>query len=855
MEFIALKHLFWVLPVLILACAAGYWAFIQRRRAIALLTQNAGKCHLQSNASPVRRRILSVALGAALLLALIAVLRPIGGKEITEHRRPAKNLIVLLDISNSMSATDADGISRIEAAKLMLRAFIQKRPTDKVGLLSFAGATYPESPVTLDRSMLLDKVNKIQPGDILVGGTDIDTALREARNLLTEEPPPGSAIIVLSDGDNVTGSNPENVLSQLEEANIPVIAVAFGKDGVPINVAGATGPTKANHETLRRLSELTNGLFLAASPKEVDSQVAKLSSRVDTIELNGENIAAELYERPLDLYAWPLSIALICLMIHLFLPLRTKNWHPLTASIALLFCFSQIAPAEEVDSYEEAIELAKEEELPALIIFTGSDWSKLSITFEREILSHQVFKKWADSTVIRTIVDLPQIGLTDDERQVRRALAKKLGVETYPMAVFLDTDENILGTLTHDPDGPDAWIKRADAILAGEEAASDTAASSEYLPEEMRKDLEDPTITESQRSVRYYNKALELEKAEPELTVDSDDRFKLLIDLYNKSAEAAPEDRPDLIFAARHKLALLHHQKGRSRLPKSEQDIMMMSMKERVDPVKLLNRAKRSFNNALGIYKNAAPLKPGDEELSANLALAYRNLSRVQAYLDYFSAFQAAIEKTSTALDQEKQFVKSLEREVTTRTEVNKKAIEESVTSIQELIAKAEAIEDTPTILPEEGLKDYRLAEEDIVLAPSPHRERELVQAQQHIQDALDHLIDPQQQQPQQQPQSGEGEGEPQEGEPEEGEDEGEDEGGRQRDQQDNPQGDRPDGEQPGGDKEQEGEEGSNGEEESDENDLRRAEKENGDLRGKLMDRLRRQHLRKGARVPRSKNH
>ncbi len=862
MEFIALKHLFWVLPVLGLAILAAYWAFIQRRRAIGLLTQNSGQCHLQSNASPVRRRILSIVLITALILALAAVLRPIGGTEITEHRRPAKNLIVLLDISNSMSATDADGISRIEAAKLVLRSFIQKRPTDKIGLLSFAGATYPESPVTLDRSMLLDKVNKIQPGDILVGGTDVDAALREAQNLLTEEPPPGSAIIVLSDGDNVTGPNPDKVLAQLEEANIPVISVAFGKDAVPSNVPGSGMSTKANHETLRRLSESTNGLFLAASPKEVDSQVAKLSSRVDTIELNGKNIAAELYERPLDLYAWPLAIALICLMIHLFLPLRTKNWHPLTTAIALIFILPQMLPAEEVETYEEALELAKDEKLPALLIFTGSDWSKLSITFEREILSHTVFQKWADAKVIRAIVDLPQIGLSDDERQKRRALAKKLGVETYPMAVFLDTEENILGTLTHDPNGPDAWIKRAEAILAGEEAASDTAASSEYLPDEIRKALEDPTLTDAQRSVRHYNKALELEKAEPDLTLESDDRFKLLIDLYNKAADEAPEDRTDLIFAARHKLGLLHHRKGQSRLPKSEQDIMMMAMKERADPVKLLKRAKRSFDNALGIYKNAAPLKPGDDELSDNLALAYKNRSRVQAYLDYFEAFQAAIKNTSTALKQEKQFVKSLDREVTTRLEVNKKAIEISVTSIQDLITKAEAIEDIPTILPKEGLKDYRLADEDIVLAPSPHRERELSKAQQHIQDALDHLVDPQQQQPQPQPQSGEGEGEPEEGEPQEGEDEGEDEGGRQRDQEgkqdegENPQGDRPDGEQPGGtDKEQEGEQGSGGEEESDQNDLRRAEKENGDLRGKLMDRLRQQHFQKGPRVPPSKNH
>ncbi len=854
MDFLALKNSFWILPLVILVIAAATWAYLQRKKAITLLTQNADQCHLRSNASPIRRRILATVLLSALILSALAVLRPIGGTERTEFKRPAKNLVVLLDISTSMTATDTDGISRNDAAKLLLREFINSRPTDKVGLISFAGETFIETPVTLDRTLLLKRVNDIKPGDFLVPGTNITAALEEAQNLLTETPPPGSAIIVLSDGDNVTGTNPKDVLRQLKKAAIPVITVAFGKAGVPTNVPGTEMSTQANHNTLKQLSTPTNGLFLEASPKDVDAQVARLSSRVDTIELNGENITAELFERPLDLYYWPLSIALLCLMIHLFLPLRTKNWHPLTAAITLLFLIPRTLPAEEVDTFEDALELSKKEELPVLVIFTGSDWSELSITFEREILNHQVFQKWAETKVIWTLVDLPRVGLDDEIRRERRELMSKLGVETFPMAVFLSTKEEPIGTLTHDPEGPDSWTKRANAIIAGKTEASDTAASAEFLPDEIRASLENETFTPTQRSISYYNKALELEKAEPELSLKSKDRFKLLIDLYTKAAEFAPVDRTDLVFAARHKMGLLHHRKGQSRVPKSEQEIMMMSMQERSDPVKLLKSAKRSFETALGIYRDAAPLKPGDEEFSDNLALVYQNIARVQAYLDYLKAYLVAVEDTTRTLAQEKRFLKSLEREVNTRLEVNRLAIEGSVTAIQDLIAKAGAIEDTPTILPKEALKDYRLAEEDIVLAPSPHRERELEKSVQHLQDALDHLIDPQQQQ---QPQPQPGEGEPQEGEPQEGEgeEEGEDEGGRQRDQE-NPQGDRPDGQEPGGEEgEKDGENGKGENEDTTENDLKRAEKEGGDLRGRLLRKQQRDYLRKGDRVPRSKGH
>lgn len=853
MDFLAPKNLLWVLPVLAAAIAAATWAYLQRKKAIALLTQNAEQCHLRSNASPIRRRILTTTLLASLVLASIAALRPSGGTTITEYQRPAKNLLVALDLSTSMTATDNDGISRNDAAKLLLRSFIKARPTDKIGLISFAGDNFIETPITLNRSHLLDRLNKIAPGDFYVPGTDLTEALEEARSLLTENPPPGSAVLLFSDGDNITGEDPAKIIDSFKEANIPIISVAFGKNGLPVPVPGTELTTSADHDVLRSLSEATDGLFIEASPREVDAQVAEISDRIDTITLDGENIAGELYERPYDLYAWFLSAALLCLMIHLFLPLRTRQWHPLTTTIIFFFSLPQLLPAEQFDTFEEALEVSRDDEIPAMIVFIGSDWSKLSITFEEEILSHPVFQKWADREVAWALVDLPRVGLSDEARRERRALMEKLGVETFPTAVFLDPAENILGALKYEPDGPKAWTKRAEAILAGDAAASDTAASAEYLPEEIRKSLEDPELTDAQRSVRYFNKGLELEKAEPALTLKSKDRFQLLIDLYNKAADAAPRDRQDLIFAARHQLALLHHRKGQSRLPRSEQEIAMLAMAEGTNPVNLLKRAKRSFETALGIYQNAAPLNPDDEQFSKNLALAYQNRDRTQAYLDFLEAYQKAIETTSLALEQERAFVESLKRDVNTRLEINKAAIGESAQSIQELIARAEAIEDAPTILPEEGLKDYRLADEDIVLAPSPHRERQLEAAAQHIQDALDHLIDPQQMQPQ--PQSGEGEGDPQEGEEdEEGEGE-EEEGGRQRDQEDqNPQGDRPDGDQPGKG-EEEGEDGEGGDEDTTENDLKRAEKEGGDLRGRLLKEQQEEFFRSGKRVPRRKSH
>ena len=474
----------------------------------------------------------------------------------------------------------------------------------------------------------------------------------------------------------------------------------------------------ADHSTLNKLADATDGLYLAGIPSKVDAQIEELSTRVDTIEINGDNFAKEIYNRPLDLYAYPLTLALILLMIHLFLPLRSKAWHPLTALIALSFIFSPALKAAQYTDFDRALKEAKEEELPLAVIFTGSDWSPLSITFEKEILSHKVYQDWAKSKVITVLIDLPRTGIDKESRNARRALAAKFDITSYPMVIFLDIEENNLGSLSHDSKGAASWIKKANAILNGDSSVSDTAASIDYLPKAVKEQLENKDLTDTQRSIGYYNKGVEFERAEPDLELKSKDQFKLLVDLYSKAAEFSPVDRTDLLFKARLKLGLLHHRRGKSMVPNSQEEAMMKAMELQMEPVKMLEEALKSFRKGLALYKQAAPLEPANDELSTNFAVLYRDITRVQGYLDYLKAYQAAIETTLAAVTQEKRFLKSLEREVTTKEEINKAAINESSTAIDDLVKKALAIKEKPTLLPEEGLKDYKLALEDIVLAP-----------------------------------------------------------------------------------------------------------------------------------------
>lgn len=855
MLFHSLKHLIWLLPLLILAGVAIWHATRTRRAALQVLSGESKACQLKTNASPLRRKILNWSLIAAVILSALAVLRPTGGSEISSFKKPAKNIIVLMDVSKSMGAVDSGGLSRMESAKLFARSLIDQRPTDRIGLLSFAGGAFPEVPATLDRTMLMQRIDVLSPGSLGIAGTDLGTAFAEAENLLTEEPPPGSALIMLSDGDNVTGSS-KAIIEKLAKNGIPVLAIAFGSATNPATVPNSLHQTQSEHDILRDISLRTGGAFIAAEPALVDSQIEALNKRIDAIELAGDDIAPELFDRPLDLYAYPLTAALILLMLHLFIPLRSKKWHPLTTAIACTFFLSPSTEAQEVNfGYETAREEAIAAKKPLLLIFTGSDWSPLSITFEEEILSHQVYKKWEQKTVVSRIIDLPRTGIDPEIRRLNRALASRFEVTAYPAAIFINPDdEKEISRLTHDDNGPAAWVKRADAILAGDLTQSDSAASIDYLPEEVQKALEDSSLTDVQRSIGYYNKALEIERNSADLALKSPDRFKLLQDLYSNAAETAPYDRSDLTFAARLKMAILHHKKSRTLVPEDMAEMdpaeqMRLAQEAKGDIVKLLKKARRGYRKALSLYQQAAPLKPGDEELSLNLAVLYRDIARVTAYIEFQEAYQKAIQDTMKALAQETRFRKSLNHEVTTRQPINTTAVKSAAETIRDLVEKAEAIQDKPTLLVEEDLEDYRLAQEDIDLAPKPHQERHLNPSIQHIQDALDHLIDPMDMQPQPQP----GEGEPQEGEPGEGDPskggrqpEGEGEG--EEEEEGGPEGDKPNGEDKG---EEEGE-GNNGDSDA---DLRRSEKQDGDLRDRLLRQLGDKLSRENRGKPRVKDH
>jgi thioredoxin-related protein len=113
--------------------------------------------------------------------------------------------------------------------------------------------------------------------------------------------------------------------------------------------------------------------------------------------------------------------------------------------------------------YEDAMAEAEATGRPVLTIFTGSDWCPHCVTLERKVLETQAFREWAEERVVLLMIDLPQQGITQEERHVRSRVCIKYGVRTFPNTVLIAPDgAKIMGQSGYHGQSPEAWLATMD---------------------------------------------------------------------------------------------------------------------------------------------------------------------------------------------------------------------------------------------------------------------------------------------------------------------------------------------------------------------------------------------------------
>ncbi|NNF57082.1 MAG: VWA domain-containing protein [Rhodothermaceae bacterium] len=262
------------------------------------------------------RGLPTTLLLAALTLGLIALARPQERDVTVERSAEGIDIVLVLDISTSMTAEDFYP-NRFEAAKVVASDFIDGRVSDRIGLVVFAAQAYTQAPLTLDYPFLKRMLSEVRMG-VIEDGTAIGTAIATATARLRDSEAASKVIILLTDGQNNRGEIDPTTAAEVAEAlGVKIYAVGVGGEGGRAG-GGLFGRflqiPEVDEESLREVAQKTGGRYFRAT------DAAALRSIYDAIsELEKTEVEETTYVDVEERYGWFLWPAVGLLLLHVVL--------------------------------------------------------------------------------------------------------------------------------------------------------------------------------------------------------------------------------------------------------------------------------------------------------------------------------------------------------------------------------------------------------------------------------------------------------------------------------------------------------------------------------------------------------
>ncbi len=235
------------------------------------------------------RFLLSVLRIAALVLFIIAFARPQAGTENREVTSEGIDIMLALDVSGSMKAEDFKPHNRLYVAKEEIKKFIDKRISDRIGLVVFSAASFTQCPLTLDYGVLLNFLNQVHFG-MIKDGTAIGMALANSINRLRESSAKSKVIILLTDGVNNAGQiDPLTAATIAKTMGVKIYTIGVGKPGnamYPVDdpIFGKRYvylPNEIDEETLKEIAQKTGGKYFRARSEQ---ELEKIYGEIDKLE-------------------------------------------------------------------------------------------------------------------------------------------------------------------------------------------------------------------------------------------------------------------------------------------------------------------------------------------------------------------------------------------------------------------------------------------------------------------------------------------------------------------------------------------------------------------------------------------
>lgn len=321
----------WLLLLIPLLAMIYLYSLRQSKRRLKRFGSLKLMHQLSPMASPRRKLVKFVLAELILTLLILIVARPqIGNKIANNTSREGIEVIMALDISNSMLATDVVP-SRLDKSKLMVEGLMNKFTKNKLGLIVFAGDAFVQLPITSDyvsAKMFLDNIN---PSLIGTQGTDIGKAINLAMHSFTPNTQTGKAIVVITDGEDNEGGA-EAMAKQAQEKGIKVFILGIGStQGTTIpmpngeDLRDANGnivKTQLNEEMCKKIADAGHGVYIHADNSSVaDALLEKELGKLQKGEIN--NVVYSDYDEQFQAFA---LLAVLSLIIDVFILERKRKY-------------------------------------------------------------------------------------------------------------------------------------------------------------------------------------------------------------------------------------------------------------------------------------------------------------------------------------------------------------------------------------------------------------------------------------------------------------------------------------------------------------------------------------------------
>ncbi len=230
----------------------------------------------------------------AMCLMVIVIARPRSSTQMDKVNSEGIDIVFDMDVSTSMLARDFKP-DRISAAKDIAIEFISQRPSDRMGIVVFAGESYTQCPLTTDRATLINLMKEIETG-LIEDGTAIGNGLATAVARMKDSDAKSRVVILLTDGVNNSGEiTPQTAAEIAKTYGVRVYTIGVGANGeapypvvTPWGVELQNVPVEIDEELLKQIAQTTGGKYFRATDNtklaEIYSEINKMEKARTTID-------------------------------------------------------------------------------------------------------------------------------------------------------------------------------------------------------------------------------------------------------------------------------------------------------------------------------------------------------------------------------------------------------------------------------------------------------------------------------------------------------------------------------------------------------------------------------------------